>query len=75
MRAANRAGHPAILYVHPWEIDDGQPRIGGMSPLRHLRCYYNLAGTFDRLKRLCADHRWAPVRDVLAPLVREPVAA
>lgn len=66
IRAAHRAGHAAILYVHPWEIDDGQPRMPGLKPLRHLRCYHNLAGTYDRLARLCREYRWGTVREVLS---------
>ncbi len=77
IRAANRQGQPAILYIHPWEIDDGQPRMPGLGPLRHLRCYYNLAGTYDRLVGVLRRYKWAPVRDVLARVVAEaePLAA
>ncbi len=65
IRAAHAAGQPAMLYIHPWEIDAGQPRIPGMKPLRNLRCYYNLAGTFERLETIISEHRWGPVREVL----------
>lgn len=74
IRTANRAGQPAILYIHPWEIDDGQPRMPGLGPLRHLRCYYNLAGTYDRLREVLGRYRWGPVRDVLAEVVGEPLS-
>lgn len=73
IQAAHRAGQPAMLYIHPWEIDAGQPRIDGMTTLRHLRCYFNLAGTYDRLAGLVAEHRWAPVRDVLARALGTPI--
>lgn len=63
--AAHRAGQPAMLYLHPWEIDPGQPRIEGMSTLRTMRCYFNLAGTFDRLSAVIERYRWAPVSRVL----------
>jgi polysaccharide deacetylase family protein (PEP-CTERM system associated) len=70
IRAANRQGRPAILYIHPWEIDEGQPRMPGLGALRHLRCYYNLAGTYARLEEVLASYRWGPVREVLATSAR-----
>ncbi len=63
--AAHRAGQPAMLYLHPWEIDPGQPRIEGMTRLRTLRCYYNLGGTYERLEQVLDRFRWAPVSEVL----------
>lgn len=63
-RSENR---PAIFYLHPWEIDPDQPRLpaGRLSRLRHYR---NLEQTENRLKRLLADFRFGPMRDVLQPL-------
>jgi polysaccharide deacetylase family protein (PEP-CTERM system associated) len=62
----NRQEHqPAIFYLHPWEIDPGQPRFrpGLASRFRH---YYHLDKTEPRLKRLLRDFRFAPVRTVLS---------
>ena len=55
---------PAIFYVHPWEIDPGQPRIAAtaMSRLRHYR---NLGETEGRLRRLMQDFRFSTMSDVL----------
>jgi polysaccharide deacetylase family protein (PEP-CTERM system associated) len=63
-RSENR---PAIFYLHPWEIDPDQPRLpaGRLSRLRHYR---NLDQTENRLKRLLADFRFGPMRDILQPL-------
>jgi len=55
---------PFIFYLHPWEVDPAQPRIktGFKSRLRH---YTNLSRCEVRLRRLIAEFRFAPVRDVL----------
>jgi polysaccharide deacetylase family protein (PEP-CTERM system associated) len=55
---------PAVLYLHPWEIDVDQPRIraGLRSRLRHYR---NLKTTKPRLEALLASFRWDTVRAVL----------
>jgi len=60
----NAEGLPAILYIHPWEIDPGQPRqkVPWLTRLRHYR---NLGATEDRLARLFDEFPFAPVREVL----------
>lgn len=56
---------PAVFYLHPWEIDPQQPRLPG-SRLSVFRHYTNLDKTEGRLRRLVADFRFAPLKDVLA---------
>ncbi len=58
---------PFIFYMHPWEIDPGQPRIhaGWLSTFRH---YTNLSRCEKRLSRLLRDFRFAPARNVLEVL-------
>ena len=46
---ANRQGRPAVLTVHPWEIDAAPPRV--RLPLRlHVAHYFRLSGFLDRLR-------------------------
>ncbi|MDR1943886.1 MAG: DUF3473 domain-containing protein [Synergistaceae bacterium] len=63
-RRANRRGRPAIFYVHPWEIDPGQPRIKLPLPKR-FRSYVNLDKTEGRLGRLLSDFRFGAIGDAL----------
>ena len=51
-------GRPAMFYFHPWELDPGQPRIGGISVKTRFRHYLNLGRTQRRLERLLRDFRW-----------------
>lgn len=55
---------PAIFYLHPWEIDPGQPRLPA-SRLSQFRHYTNLHKAENRLRRLLAEFRFAPLADVL----------
>ena len=57
-------GRPAIFYLHPWEIDPGQPRLraGLLGRLRHYR---NLHRTERRLHTLLRDFSWGPLRELL----------
>jgi polysaccharide deacetylase family protein (PEP-CTERM system associated) len=52
IRAINRNEQaPAVLYLHPWEIDDSQPRLPASRKSR-LRQYTGLARMKSRLERL-----------------------
>ncbi|MBI5710181.1 MAG: DUF3473 domain-containing protein [Candidatus Eisenbacteria bacterium] len=63
-RSINRAGHAAVFYLHPWEIDPGHPRI--RVPRRIAATHYvNLGRTEGRLRRLLGDFRFAPMVEVL----------
>lgn len=65
MRRVNeRDGHPAIFYLHPWEVDPDQPRVNASWRSR-FRHYNNLHKCEERLGRLLREFRFAPARDVL----------
>jgi len=61
-RLNRREGLPAMVYVHPWELDPDQPRLRAGRSAR-LRQYTNLARTEPRLRRLLAEFRFAPIRE------------
>ena len=65
IRAANNKGWPAVVYVHPWEIDPHQPRtaIPALSRFRH---YTNLNTTLYKLERLLSEFHFGTIRDYLA---------
>jgi polysaccharide deacetylase family protein (PEP-CTERM system associated) len=41
-----------VFYMHPWEIDPGQPRVKDISRVNRFRHYVNLHKTLDRLRHL-----------------------
>lgn len=61
----NRAGEPAVFYIHPWEIDPDQPRLraGRLTGMRH---YHGLGQTLDRLEMLCNEFAFDTVSAMLA---------
>ena len=65
LRSVNREGQPAIVYLHPWELDPEQPRIPNIPATTRFRHYVNLHATADKLRALIRDFDFAPVRDVL----------
>lgn len=66
MRQVNRQGEAAVVYIHPWEIDPGHPRVKSRGKRGFSTHYLNLHRMEDKLRRLLADFRFAPVSTVLA---------
>jgi polysaccharide deacetylase family protein (PEP-CTERM system associated) len=62
MRRAWRDGVSVVTYIHPWEVDPGQPRV--TAPLKsRLRHYTNLSKMEDRWRRLVHLGRFSSFRD------------
>lgn len=60
-----RERQPFIFYLHPWEIDPGQPRVQA-SRLSRFRHYTNLEKCEGRLRRLLGEFRFGTAKDCLA---------
>ncbi len=58
-------GRPAMLYLHPWEIDPDQPRIATASLVSKFRHYVGLRSTTRKLSWLLKNYAFAPMREVL----------
>lgn len=67
LRRVNAGGRRGIFYVHPWEVDPGQPRVGGMPWLDRRRHFTNLHRTAPRLARLCREFAWGRMDKVFGP--------
>jgi polysaccharide deacetylase family protein (PEP-CTERM system associated) len=61
MRRCNQQGRPVNFYLHPWEVDPGQPRIP-LPLVKRIRHYNNLAKTLPRLEKLFSDFRFTSAR-------------
>ena len=60
----NKIDHqPAVVYLHPWELDPGQPRLNGKR-LSRFRHYVNLHKTEGVLKSLLEDFRFGAFSDL-----------
>ena len=56
---------PAMLYVHPWELDAGQP-VMDVGRVQRYRHYHGMDRVEERLRSLLSDFRFDTVRSVLA---------
>ena len=63
----NREGKPCVFYLHPWEVDPGQPRISAAPLKSRMRHYLNLNKTETRLARLLQAFRWRRMDEIFLP--------
>ena len=63
IKRINREGQPAMIYLHPWEMDPHCPRVQNVDLRTRFRQYVNLHRTEARFTKLLADFHWGPVID------------
>jgi polysaccharide deacetylase family protein (PEP-CTERM system associated) len=56
---------PYVFYIHPWEIDPGQPRVQGLPRGYAFRHYVGLERCESRFARLLRDFSWSPIGDIV----------
>jgi hypothetical protein len=62
--ASKRRRAPATFYIHPWELDPGQPRL--KVPLgTRIRHYGGLTRTAPRLRQLLGEFTFQPIIDTI----------
>jgi polysaccharide deacetylase family protein (PEP-CTERM system associated) len=66
LRRVRAEGRSLVFYLHPWEVDPGQPRVAGARRRSRFRHYLNLDRTLPRLHRLLQDFQFGTMRDCLA---------
>jgi polysaccharide deacetylase family protein (PEP-CTERM system associated) len=59
MKRINKKGHPAIIYIHPWEFDPKQPRIKELKWFH----YYRLGSTERKFKKLLKDFKFSLMQE------------
>jgi polysaccharide deacetylase family protein (PEP-CTERM system associated) len=67
LKLVNR-DQPFMFYLHPWEVDPGQPRINNASFKSRFRHYNNLDKCEMRLEQLLKDFEFSTTRNVLKKL-------
>jgi polysaccharide deacetylase family protein (PEP-CTERM system associated) len=67
LRESDRRGVPGTFYIHPWELDPGQPKLR-VPFLTRVRHYGGLQRTVARLRRLLTEFRFVPIAQTVARL-------
>jgi polysaccharide deacetylase family protein (PEP-CTERM system associated) len=66
-REASERGEPATFYIHPWEIDPGQPRLA-VSHLNRIRHYRGLDGALERIECLLEEFSFSAIASYFAAM-------
>jgi polysaccharide deacetylase family protein (PEP-CTERM system associated) len=73
LRRVHRATRqPFMFYIHPWEIDPGQPRFRSVSRLTRFRHYVNLHKTEEKLRSLLGTFRFGRLCDAIPKSLLPP---
>jgi polysaccharide deacetylase family protein (PEP-CTERM system associated) len=70
-RDARERGEPATFYIHPWEIDPGQPRLR-VSALNRIRHYRGLDTALARLNLILNEFSFSTIASFLPTLEQRP---
>ncbi|SYZ73207.1 Polysaccharide deactylase family protein, PEP-CTERM locus subfamily [Candidatus Zixiibacteriota bacterium] len=73
IRRLNRIGRPAVVYVHPWEVDNKLPRMKGLNLLQKYRQYGSINTMMRKLERLLLEFQFCRARDYIESLARKPI--
>ena len=65
VRRILRSGVPYTFYIHPWEIDPGQPRVAGIKASYRFRHRVNLHRCEGRFAALVDAFKWIPLCDLI----------
>ena len=58
----NRHGRPAVVYIHPWEIDPEPPPVAGLTAVQRLRTYGSTATLVMKLEKLLREFRFTTIQ-------------
>ncbi|MBD3168161.1 MAG: DUF3473 domain-containing protein [candidate division Zixibacteria bacterium] len=70
IRRLNHEGIPAIVYMHPWEMDPHQPKMPGKL-LSRFRHYTNLSTTEYKLGSLFGEMEFTAMNDYIESMPEE----
>ena len=68
IRQLNRQGQPAILYMHPWELDTEQG-YWQLTLRERVSHYYGRQGLEKKLRRLFGELTFSPLRELVDGVV------
>jgi len=65
IKQLNKKNIPALIYLHPWEIDLQHPKLGKTPFLKNFVCYAGIRNARTRLEKLMSEFSFGSIREVL----------
>lgn len=69
----NAENRPAVIYIHPWELDKDQPRLDDLSAFQKYRQYGSIETLHKKMELLLQRFEFYPAKDYIAELKRRPI--
>ncbi|MEW6049824.1 MAG: XrtA system polysaccharide deacetylase [Candidatus Zixiibacteriota bacterium] len=69
----NKQKLPAMVYIHPWELDPEPPRVEGLSPVQRFRTYGSTAILARKVERLLSEFEFTTISDYLGTISRKRI--
>lgn len=69
----NREDQPAVIYIHPWEVDKNHPKMEGLSSLQKFRQYGSIDTLMIKLEKLFQKFDFYSARDYLTIATRRQI--
>lgn len=63
IRAINRSGQPAVVYLHPYEVGEGLEKILGQTVVNNFIHHYRIPCTKVKFENLLKDFRFCSIAD------------
>ena len=67
IQQVNELGKPAVIYIHPWELDTGQT-YDQVTFRERITHYHGRGGLQKKLNRLLSDFQFGTLQDLLAQM-------
>ena len=64
IKKMNKKGFPVVIYLHPWELDPGLPKLR-LHWRGRFALYHNIDTVQTKLERLLKEFSFGPVKEVL----------
>lgn len=63
VKTIHRSGHPAVIYIHPYEIFEKLRKITGQKYIDYFIHHYNIHTTIYKMKRLLTDFKFCSIEN------------
>jgi len=73
MKKLNKEGKPAVVYVHPWELDNELPRLNGLTFFQKYRQYGSISTLMRKLEALLNEFEFGPAKVYIDRMTRKPI--
>jgi polysaccharide deacetylase family protein (PEP-CTERM system associated) len=73
IRKLNKDNQPAVVYIHPWELDEEQPRVEGLSMFQKFRQYGSISILRRKVENMLGEFDFIPAGDYINMVARKKI--